>query len=108
MDSIVAAPPAVLAGGHAFRAIQFHTAALPVSPDAGQRWNTTLIVLAGDCGVFANTFPACANSTWTMYASPKYFCCETGQIAVVGALCVPGDQAVPFSKLATAVCFPLC
>jgi len=87
-----------------------------VSRDANQRWNDkTLILLAADCGAFVDTFPTCANSTWTMYAdSSKYFCCETGQVGVISpsefdGLCEAFDQTVPSSLLATTVCyFPLC
>ena len=83
-----------------------------MSRDAYQRWNDkTLILLAADCGPFVNTFPTCANSTWTMYAdSYKYFCCEAGQVGAISpseidGLCEAVDQAVPSSLLATTVCY---
>ncbi|RFU29253.1 hypothetical protein B7463_g7097, partial [Scytalidium lignicola] len=62
-----------------------------------------------DCNTAVINFPVCANTSWTMfiYEGNYFFCCDPAKIAVkpitgIGGLCVPAEQVVPTSLLATA------
>ncbi|KAH7308336.1 hypothetical protein BKA65DRAFT_177219 [Rhexocercosporidium sp. MPI-PUGE-AT-0058] len=62
-----------------------------------------------DCFSTVENLPVCANSTWNMYVltGAQYFCCEPGQYGVLptrgyAGLCVPTDQVVASSLVATA------
>jgi len=66
---------------------------------------------SADCNTAVLNFPACANTTWNMFAQKPdgFFCCEPGQIGVnpasgtPGGLCEAADQIVPTSLLATII-----
>ncbi|KAH6718650.1 hypothetical protein BKA61DRAFT_261164 [Leptodontidium sp. MPI-SDFR-AT-0119] len=62
-----------------------------------------------DCFSIVQNLPVCANQTWNMYIleTDQYFCCEPGQFGVLpsqgyAGLCVPNDQVVASSLIATA------
>ncbi|KAH8760134.1 hypothetical protein F5882DRAFT_32141 [Hyaloscypha sp. PMI_1271] len=64
-----------------------------------------------ECENVVTNFPACANSTWNMYAlsfsSRTFFCCEPGQYGVLPisgytGICEPVDQPVASSLVATS------
>ncbi|KAG4437938.1 hypothetical protein IFR05_006562 [Cadophora sp. M221] len=63
-----------------------------------------------DCFSTVQNLPVCANQTWNMYSlsgGDQYFCCEPGQFGVLptsgyAGICVPNDQVVASSLIATA------